>query len=491
MELPLHHPSGRTLAPTLTLPPLRRRVAASAEPRTLRGLTTGSFLLTDVLALVCVTGIALLVGLKTGIHVSVPALLPAYAILVIAFALSGLYHAVAMHPAQELRLATTLTVSIFAAYIVSLYMWNDTGTARTQGVLLAGSLAVSLLPLTRVFARVLLARSSWWGVPTVVVASQEVAPRLLWTLRNWPELGLKPVALLYDDDSYGDIGDGQVLRGTKMGPTMASYGIPYVIISQPDLEARALADLVGRYSKFYERVFVVPDVSKATSLWTASSFSDGLIGYGVRHCARSRFAQMAKRVIDVFSALLGMLLLAPVMACIAVLIKLDSDGPVFYRQHRMGQNGACFKVLKFRTMHQNAAARLQELLRTDPEKRAEYARYHKLREDPRVTGVGTYLRRYSLDELPQLWNVLVGELSLVGPRAYMPSELDKMNGIQHVILQNRPGITGLWQVSGRNELSFQQRLEVDVHYVHNWTPWLDLYIIARTFPVVLRGEGAA
>lgn len=157
----------------------------------------------------------------------------------------------------------------------------------------------------------------------------------------------------------------------------------------------------------------------------------------------------------------------------------------------MELDGRIFTVLKFRTMYADADRKLDRILATDPERRREYERYHKLEDDPRVTPVGRFLRRYSLDELPQVFNVLRGEMSLVGPRAYMPTELPQMNGLSWAVLQVPPGITGLWQVSGRNALSFDQRLDLDVHYVQNWSVWLDLYLLARTVPTVLSGEGAS
>jgi lipopolysaccharide/colanic/teichoic acid biosynthesis glycosyltransferase len=181
---------------------------------------------------------------------------------------------------------------------------------------------------------------------------------------------------------------------------------------------------------------------------------------------------------------------APLIAAIAALIKLDAPGPVFFRQERMGLGGRCFEVLKFRTMHTDAEAKLQAILDADPERRAQYEQYHKLDDDPRVTRIGAWLRRFSLDELPQLWNVLWGDMSLVGPRAYMPGELPKMNGLSRPVLQCPPGLTGLWQVSGRNNLDFSTRVDLDVHYMQNWTVWLDIYIALRTLPVVLTGEGA-
>ncbi|MFB6230707.1 MAG: sugar transferase [Salinibacter sp.] len=131
------------------------------------------------------------------------------------------------------------------------------------------------------------------------------------------------------------------------------------------------------------------------------------------------------------------------------------------------------------------------MLHADPHRRKRYEQYHKLDDDPRVTDVGQFLRRYSLDELPQLLNVIRGEMSLVGPRAYLPSELSEMDGLETVILQTPPGVTGLWQVSGRNQLTFGERTALDVHYVQNWSLWLDLYLLVRTIPTVLTGEGAA
>jgi lipopolysaccharide/colanic/teichoic acid biosynthesis glycosyltransferase len=142
-------------------------------------------------------------------------------------------------------------------------------------------------------------------------------------------------------------------------------------------------------------------------------------------------------------------------------------------------------------MHVNADAILADLLAEDPALRREYERFHKLQNDPRVTRIGRVLRRYSLDELPQLFNVLLGDMSLVGPRAYMPKELPKMKNLASIVLQTPPGITGLWQVSGRNALSFERRVDLDVHYFKNWSPWLDLYLLIRTVPVVLSGEGAS
>lgn len=198
-----------------------------------------------------------------------------------------------------------------------------------------------------------------------------------------------------------------------------------------------------------------------------------------------------KRAIDIVAASVGLLLLFPFALIVACLIKLDSRGPVFFYQTRLGVRGRCFRMLKFRSMYQDAEDRLEMLLEVDPAKRIEYTTFHKLTDDPRVTRVGRVIRKYSIDELPQLINVLRGDMSIVGPRPYLPREIQSMQGNYRTILQVRPGITGLWQTSGRNELSFKERLDLDVDYVHAWCWSGDLVLLWRTLPVVLKGKGAS
>jgi lipopolysaccharide/colanic/teichoic acid biosynthesis glycosyltransferase len=196
----------------------------------------------------------------------------------------------------------------------------------------------------------------------------------------------------------------------------------------------------------------------------------------------------SRRALDVAIAAVSLLLMLPVCLLIALLIKLDSRGPVLFTQTRMGRDGRCFKMIKFRSMHVNADEHLKEILAADPALRMEYETYHKLQKDPRVTRVGWLLRRFSLDELPQFWNVFRGEMSLVGPRPYLPHERHKMNGSERVILSVPPGITGYWQVHARNSVCFQDRLVMDLQYMQLRSLWLDLNLLSRTVVVVVRGE---
>ncbi len=191
--------------------------------------------------------------------------------------------------------------------------------------------------------------------------------------------------------------------------------------------------------------------------------------------------RIAVRSLDLGVSVVGLLLLWPLMAALALAVKLDSPGPVFFGSPRLGNTKSTFTAWKFRSMHQDADQQLRALLTSDPAARREYQRFHKLKDDPRLTRVGSFIRRTSLDELPQLVNILMGEMSVVGPRPNLVSEGELFGPALPVVLQVRPGLTGLWQVSGRNRLSVQERVALDLEYAKNRTLGGDLVICGRTF----------
>lgn len=199
--------------------------------------------------------------------------------------------------------------------------------------------------------------------------------------------------------------------------------------------------------------------------------------------------KLTKRVLDLVGVLVLGLVFAPLMLVIVMLLKRNG-GTVLYRHRRVGRGGATFECLKFRTMVPDADRVLREILERDPVLKAEWLRDHKLKEDPRVTSVGRMLRRTSLDELPQLWNVVRGEMSLVGPRPVVREELLRYGRSVGIYLAARPGITGLWQVTGRNDTDYHRRVELDTYYVCNQNLLLDLCILLKTTGVVLGGTGA-
>jgi exopolysaccharide production protein ExoY len=198
----------------------------------------------------------------------------------------------------------------------------------------------------------------------------------------------------------------------------------------------------------------------------------------------------SKRVIDITLAISGIILLAPLLIICFVLIVVSSPGPALFRHRRVGFNGKYFDCLKFRTMATDAPERLRKLLESDPVAAAEWTATQKLRNDPRVTAIGTILRKSSLDELPQLLNVLRGDMSIVGPRPVTDEELLKYSSAASAYLSCRPGITGLWQVSGRSTTTYEKRIACDTFYAHNWSTALDVKILVVTIPVLLLTDGA-
>lgn len=215
---------------------------------------------------------------------------------------------------------------------------------------------------------------------------------------------------------------------------------------------------------------------------------------GRRECGtpdpHARVSSAGKRVLDVTGALIGLAMSAPVMLLIALLVRLDSRGPVFHRQLRVGRAGARFRMYKIRTMHVDADDLVERRLERDPVSALSWHEFQKLYDDPRITRAGRVLRRWSLDELPQLVNVLRGEMSLVGPRPILPTQRDVYGPALREYVRVRPGLTGLWQVSGRNRLSFSERVALDRAYIANRTTRRDLGILLRTVFAVLRRDGA-
>ena len=197
-----------------------------------------------------------------------------------------------------------------------------------------------------------------------------------------------------------------------------------------------------------------------------------------------------KRTLDITASATALLLLSPVFLVTSLAIRKDSDGPAMFTQKRIGKDGKLFEIYKFRTMVPDADKKLFELLENDEEAAKEYKLNKKLKNDPRITKVGNFLRKTSIDELPQLINVLKGDMSLVGPRPYLPREIDDMEGYYDDIIESKPGITGLWQVSGRSNTTFEERMEFDLEYNENKSFMYDMGLLFKTVGSVVKGEGA-
>jgi len=308
-------------------------------------------------------------------------------------------------------------------------------------------------------------------------------------LNSQPHLGLRPVAVVTDYISYRQMEEVPVLQSEYLS-RIASSGVKHAIVAAPELSQSQFIDVLERAGDAFPHLILIPDTD---FLWKVGSHTQdlvGVLGLQVRNNLLHTGSRIAKRVIDLACSTVLALLLLPLMAVISLLIAVESGFPVFYSQKRLGHDGRTFHIWKFRTMVRNAAEILELSLASNPELRSEWAANQKLRNDSRITRVGKLLRKTSLDELPQLWNVIKGEMSLVGPRPIVDSEVVKYKAAYSLYKKMTPGVTGLWQVSGRNRTTYAERVAYDTYYVRNWSVWMDIYLFAKTIVVVLTGDGA-
>jgi exopolysaccharide biosynthesis polyprenyl glycosylphosphotransferase len=320
----------------------------------------------------------------------------------------------------------------------------------------------------------------------LIVGAGKVGHMLVNEIERRPRLGFRIVGFLDDHKTTADLGGKYKVLGSlaDMSTVIARKFVSKVFITVHP-EGRVFHDMLEIAKEHNAAVRVVPQAfDKASGEFF--KYNIGLVPvieyYDVGHNRR----QFGKRIFDLTVSFLGLILLAPVFIVIAILVKLDSSGPVFYAAKRYGCGGKIFKMWKFRSMVVGADKKRKEL----QSKNEVDGPIFKIKQDPRITHLGRFLRKYSFDELPQIFNVLAGQMSLVGPRPFIVAEVDHEDLKQLKRLQVRPGITGLWQVKGRNDLSFDQLIKWDTWYINNWSFTLDLEILFETIPVVLKGKGA-
>ncbi|GAA0572317.1 sugar transferase [Actinomadura livida] len=297
-----------------------------------------------------------------------------------------------------------------------------------------------------------------------------------------------PPALASGDDAVAEVEGVPVMGDFSQAAAVADrIGADSVaVLACPEMDGVALRRLAWQIERDDVELVVAPALMDVTGPRISIRPVSGLPLLHVEHPELDGGRKVFKGLFDRTAALAGLVLLSPLLLVVAVLIKTTSSGPVLFRQARVGRGGREFTVLKFRTMVQDAEQRKVELL----ERNENDGVLFKIREDPRITRVGRWLRRYSLDELPQLINVLRGEMSLVGPRPPLPEEVAQYGGDVYRRLVVKPGLTGLWQVSGRSDLSWEESVRLDLRYVDNWTLALDLQIMWKTWSAVFRGSGA-
>ncbi|MEA2431559.1 MAG: hypothetical protein QOI19_2032 [Thermoleophilaceae bacterium] len=320
----------------------------------------------------------------------------------------------------------------------------------------------------------------------VVVGSDSMAQLLVRKMRAHPEYGLDPIGMILPAGGTPVPLDVPVLDGGGDIADIARRNrAERLVVSHAELPADEVVDLIRSCKGLTMKVSLLPQVFDALGPSVEIDDVEGVTLLGINPPVLGRSSRAMKRSLDFIGAAVLTVLLLPMLVAIAVAIKLDSRGPVFFRQSRVGKGGSRIGVLKFRTMHTDAEARRAELLADsiDPN-------WLHLENDPRITRVGQRLRHLSLDELPQLWNVLRGEMSLVGPRPLIEEEDQMIGGWGRSRLDLTPGITGVWQVLGRTNIPFEEMVKLDYLYVTNWSLWTDVRLILRTLPVVISRRGA-
>lgn len=398
----------------------------------------------------------------------------------------GLYPSVGIHYVDELKYIVGSTALAYLI-IIGVTFLLQTGLIYSRFILfLSGILSLILIPLSRYLIRRPLIKWRLWGEPSLIIGDQISARSLQNYFMVNLQLGIRPIAVL-------DLQSPMMIKDESSGEAHSLCRIEFLARQLSIKTVLVLVDdindvhkLAETYRLVFRRVIFIKDQEDNYSLISLQVLDFlNVIGLQVGNDLLSESSRRLKRVIDVFGSLMGLIFLLPFLGLISLLIKLDSAGPIFYRQPRVGRNGVTFGLLKFRTMFNNSDQLFKEALENNIKLRQEWIKYQKLRNDPRITRVGNFLRKFSIDELPQLWNVLMGEMSLVGPRPFMLEQRSLYGEQLKYYMSVQPGMTGLWQVSGRNEKTFAQRVSLDREYIQRWSFWLDIYILLRTIKTVL------
>jgi undecaprenyl-phosphate galactose phosphotransferase len=413
-------------------------------------------------------------------------------VLVLVFAYEGLYSKRLIFWMEAKTVVQSVLISAVAILaIITLSKMTD--EVSRLFVLLLFVYAVFLIPLCRLFFKNLLHCQNIGIEKIIVIGEGERAVRLAKVFDSDRYMGLRVVCLLGSRLDRVSINGREVkiYRGIKWLKRLSmTLGVSTVVLTSGQEEIKGLIPVVQRAVK---NIYIAPDIEGIGLLNTEliPLVEEDIPLLLVRNNLKDPINMAIKVCFDIALAVLVLPLLLPTLVVISVLIKLDSKGPVLFTQKRVGRGGVEFRLYKFRTMYVDSDRILEQYLKTNEAARGEYEKYCKLRDDPRVTRIGRLLRKCSLDELPQIFNILKGDMSFVGPRPAFKGEIEQYYGVlAYSYIQVKPGITGLWQVSGRNRLTMKERARLESFYVTNWSLWLDIMIILKTVKVVLKTEGA-
>lgn len=420
--------------------------------------------------------------------------------------LAGLYPALGMSAPLEFRQlvkSAGISLCIFTGIgaVANPANWENFVASSFLTLLVA----IPTLPAARFTVRYIASRYSWWGAPVLIYAQADIAKELFQKLQSMQDRGLRPAGVLLSTEDYWSEGKRLQQRGIPTFHVQSTldcaqqFMATWVLIDPGDSHGEETWDDVSETETEFNAIpnrVLISRTGFDCGLWDQAHTIGPIGGMRMsnnRHCGYRAFL---KRMLDIAVSLSVIVLGSPFLLGLAIAIRFSSPGPIFYSQRRIGRGGKSFPAWKFRTMLPDADLILQNYLDKYPAMSREWDETHKLKNDPRVTWAGRLLRPFSLDEFPQLWNILRGDMSLVGPRPIVNSpnyDAKYVNSYPNefaAYASMRPGLTGLWQVNCRNSGVYEMRIYWDMYYIRNWSLWLDLYIVLRTFRTVILREGA-
>jgi Undecaprenyl-phosphate galactose phosphotransferase WbaP len=410
----------------------------------------------------------------------------------IGFGICGLYPGFCMAPAEELR---RFTVTSFLANTIGLVISagiNGKFGRNDEVFIYAWLISIPVLTVSRVLSRAVASRSPLWGVPAVVFGAGKEARVLVDRLLRCRWIGYRPGFMLDNDrkpaENYRGI---PILHNMAAGLDRAKkQGYSTALVALPAAGYQRYKDVIQRYVKAFPTFILFSDFAALAGVWSSVRDFEGILGLSTTQRLLIHGNAITKRIIDLLGVIIGGSVLLLPFLLLMLLVKVDSPGPIFYGHRRLGKGGREIHAWKFRSMKAGADKQITECFVRDSDLKDEWNSKHKMKNDPRVTIFGKFLRKTSLDELPQLLNVLKGEMSLVGPRPIVAEEIQHYGSSWDEVSNVLPGMTGLWQVSGRSETGYTERVEQDMYYIQNWSIWLDLFILFKTIWIVVTGKGA-
>ena len=417
---------------------------------------------------------------------------PYLPVFILIFQILSLYPGISLAPAEELRRFTIGSFMAHGGIIMSRVIESQEWDTVNSALIVSCIFSIIILLTARHITHKLLYITKLGGISAVIYGSGNTGKLVVDRLLNSKKSGYLPVLILDDEPDSPDLYRGiPVIHDTMAGPEIVKrYKIRMAIVAMSNMDSNKLKYLLNYSVSAFRYNVLIPDFFNATNIWMSVRDFDGILGFVTSHRLRMSWTLGIKRFTDIVLVVIGGIILLPLLLIIALMIKISSPGPVLYKHKRIGMNGKPFSAYKFRSMVLDSEERLNQLLESDSELRKEWETNFKLRNDPRITTIGKILRRTSFDEFPQLINILKGEMSLVGPRPIVEAEAEKYGDDYIRIFSVRPGLTGLWQVSGRSNTDYNERVAYDMYYLQSWSVWLDIWVLLKTFSVVLKGKGA-